>query len=203
MNKKEFETAARAAAVRALEKAGYTWVDASSGSGVPKLSRLRLVCPNGEEQSCVVKFTTSGRIHFVRKDDEFKVLRETDLVLHVLASTYESDSVQVSLYRRDTVESAFRAAFDILDKQGQGHIPIWLSPEFEEGVRFTGSGFKRDALWVVNLPISTQGSSGAKPTDLGEAVDAASGIMERAKTMLAEHMGVRPEQLELDVRIKV
>ncbi|MEP2030782.1 MAG: hypothetical protein ABJI96_18970 [Paracoccaceae bacterium] len=199
MSKKEIEQKMRRAAVWQLSEKGFTVDDVSSGSGVPKLSRLEL-SKSGSVQNCITKFTTSGRIHFVREGETFKVLHDFDLVLHIYASSYDSECVKVSLFTRATVEKAFNAAYEALVGVGQANIPIWLSPEFEDGLRFTGSGFTDEALWSEVVNISNAQLDHLAVGD--ESPESGAGIMEQIKSLLSKHMGVHSDQLEIDVRIK-
>ncbi len=105
-----------------------------------------------------------------------------------------------------TVTQAFDANFEARKGTDQENLPMWLSPKLEPGQRFIGSGFQDEALWSEVAPLAGQADASAtpKPPSLPSEEGAQSvGIMERIKTMLSEHMGVRPDQLEVDVRVKL
>ncbi len=80
------------------------------------------------------------------------------------------------------------------------HIPSWLSPEFEEGWRFTGSGFAERAEWTIRIGVGSDDGESAEPLNDGSK---GSGVMNRVKAMLSEHLGVPPEFIEIDVRVKI
>ncbi|UOA33001.1 hypothetical protein DSM110093_02811 [Sulfitobacter sp. DSM 110093] len=202
MQNKEVEKLARQAAIRLMQDKGYKVRDVSSGTGVPKNSRLEITDNDGTH-SCIMKYTSSGRIHFVREGAGFKVLGDTDFVLIVHAPSEVAKHVVVQLFHSDTVEKAFNAAAMALDEEQQGHVPIWLSPELEEGVRFSGSGFKDRAIWVEQVSLIHSPETVEVNESAVTVVEAETGIMERVKSMLATHMGVEADQLEVDVRIKV
>lgn len=191
----------RLVAADLLRSKGYTVKDIAAGSGVPKLSRLELT--NGDETlTCAVKTTISGRIRFIREDDgTYKVLDDVDRVLHVHPLSDNSGRIRISMFTRETVRTAFEQNRAALEEEGKGHLPTWLNPEHEEGLRFVGSGFGSDILWseVVSLSGHLEGAEAQSPSeDINDG-----SIMERIKAMLSEHMGVRPDQLEIDVRVRL
>lgn len=208
MNKQGSGTEVREAVVRILEEKGYEVRDVSSGSGVPKLSRLE-IAKDGDKVICAVKITTyrQGRISFTRNPDgTYKVLSDSDRVIYACPAADDDTAVTVSVFDGTTVTHAFDANFEARKGTDQESLPMWLSPKLEPGQRFIGSGFQDEALWSEVAPLAGQADASAtpKPPPLPSEEDAQSvGIMERVKIMLSEHMGVRPDQLEVDVRVKL
>ena len=212
MRKTEFEGCLRGAVTRLLQEKGYTVRDVSSGSGVPKLSRLE-IADGREKLTCAVKITTTpqGRISFTRNPDgTYKVLSDNDRVVYVRPAAGDETKVFIAMFDAVTVRQAFDANFAARKGTDQEDLPMWLSPELEPGRRFIGSGFEGKALWYEVRPLSEQiGESAAgqqpktPPSPTTGEGEAAVGIMDRIKTMLSEHMGVRPDQLEVDVRVKL
>ncbi len=119
------------------------------------------------------------------------------------APSQEAKLVKIQLFRRKIIERAFHTAANALDGEKQGHVPIWLSPELEEGVRFSGSGFKDQAIWTEEVPLNFSSGTVKSEEPAKTKLEADVGIMERVKNMLAIHMGIEPDQFEVDVRIKV
>lgn len=201
------ESKMREATVRLLETKGFRVRDISSGSGVPKLSRLELTDDQGTF-SCVVKTTTGGRISFTREENgAFKVLDDVDHVVHVQPLSGDTTKVRVTMFERDVVRRAFERCWKALENDGNDHLPIWLSPEHEKGLRFVGSGFGTEALWSEIVPISMFESTVAvapeTPPSLEIQKDGDNMMIERIKTTLAKSMGVRPDQIEIEVRVRV
>ena len=212
VNKSEYKLELRGAAVSLLEEKGYTVRDVSSGSGVPKLSRLEIA--NGQEKlTCAVKITTTpqGRISFTRSPDgTYKVLSDSDRVIYACPAVGDDTKVFIAMFDAATVKQAFDANFAARKGTDQEDLPMWLSPELEPGQRFIGSGFEGKALWSEVRPLSDligESEAGEQPTTPPYPVAGqgkmAIGIMDRIKAMLSEHMGVRPDQLEVDVRVKL
>ena len=212
LNKTEYNVKLREAAARALREKGYTVEDVSSGSGVPKLSRLEISNEHGK-LTCAVKITTytQGRISFTRNSDgTYKVLSDSDRVIYACPALENEAEAFIAMFDAETLKQAFDANFDVRKGTDQEELPMWLSPELEEGRRFVGSGFKDKALWseVRSLSDMVSGDvSGEQPTTSASPVavegEKAMGIMDRIKLMLSEHMGVHPDQLEVDVRVKL
>lgn len=207
MDKTLNDLAARKAVVGLLERKGWSVADAATGSGVPKFSRI-VMERNGDKVACAIKVTSSGRIRFSRKDDGgFYVLDEVDQVIHVwrFADSGRTRLV-LSAFDVSVVIEAFAANHAEKVKQGQEHIPSWVSPNFEKGWRFAGSGFQSKALWSETIdpgppmPVAEKASSEPR---LPAPTDHTVGIMDRIKTMLSQHMGVRAELIEIDVRVKL
>lgn len=202
----------RNAAIRLLTEKGYTVRDISSGSGVPKLSRLEIECGR-EKLTCAVKAsaTRHGRISFTRNPDgTYKVLSDSDRVVYVRNVEDDATKVLIAMFDATTVKQAFEDNFNALQGVGNEHLPMWLSPELETGKRFIGSGFQDKALWTEIRPLADQiGASATSKQPTASSTPAASkdetamGIMDRIKTRLADHMGVRPDQLEIDIRVKL
>ena len=212
MRNSEYKAKLRVAAVRLLEEKGYTVRDVSSGSGVPKLSRLEIT--DGQRKlTCSVKITTApqGRISFTRNPDgTYKVLNDSDRVVYACPVTDDEARVSIVMFDSETVKRAFDDNFTARKGTDQEDLPMWLSPELETGQRFIGSGFQEEALWaeVRALPDQVGKALAEKqpstpPLPAAGEGETAIGIMDRIKTMLSEHMGVRPDQLEVDVRVKL
>jgi hypothetical protein len=208
MSEKISDSQIRLAVVRLLEEKGYKVTDAASGSGVPKFSRIKIE-KGAERLSCAVKTTGGGRISFTRKPDgTYKVLGDVDRVMHARLIQSDVVKVRISMFERPVVEKAFEDNHVALEKRGMGHIPLWVNPEHEDGWRMTGSGFQKDALWSETISITLPVASDPTPKMPGTAVPSPApsqevGIMDRIKAMLSEHMGVRPELIEIDVRVKL
>lgn len=213
LDKSEYKSELRAAVIRLLKEKGFTVRDVSSGSGVPKFSRLEIADGRGK-LTCAVKVTTTtqGRISFTRSSDgTYKVLSDSERVIYARpADAGDEAKVFIAMFDAVTVKQAFDANFAARKGTDQEDLPMWLSPELEKGQRFIGSGFQKKALWSEVRLLSGQigeSAAGEQPTTLpsptaGEG-DTAIGIMDRIKAMLSAHMGVRPDQLEVDVRVKL
>jgi hypothetical protein len=194
-----------------LKEKGYRVLDTTSGSGVPKLSRLEI--DNDKERlACAVKITTTshGRISFTRNDDgTYKVLSGSDRVIYARPVDDDGSRLLVMMYDGETIRRAFDENFRARQGTDQENLPMWLSPDQEPGTRFIGSGFGREALWSETTPLEKPNggaAAAAHPTSslpAEEGQPAPAGIMEQVKTMLSAHMGVRPDQVEIDVRVKV
>ncbi len=212
MDKTNYKEELRGAVVRLLREKGYRVRDVSSGSGVPKLSRLEIVAGR-EKLICAVKIATTrqGRISFSRNPDgTYKVLSDSDRVIYARPSANDQTKVSIAMFEAVTVKQAFDENFAARKGTKQENLPIWLSPELEPGRRFIGSGFKKKALFseVRKLPDQSSELTGvAQPTTASSVSSGEDeteiGIMDRIKEMLSEHMGVRPDQIEVDVRVKL
>ncbi|MFG6083400.1 hypothetical protein ACEUZ9_004660 [Paracoccus litorisediminis] len=203
MSKSEKENEIRLAAVRILKAKGYVIEDESSGSGVPKLSRLRLRLDGDQVgEMCAVKVTTSGRIHFVHDGaGSFKVLDDMDLILHACPVSGDTSKVRLSMFAQKTINDAFGKTFARLDSLGKGNLPIWLNPDREDGDRFVGSGFIGEALWSETVSIADEDDEAGKRSQASQSSDGS--IMDVIKEMLSKHMGVSPDKIDIDVRVRV
>jgi hypothetical protein len=207
------EREGREAAILLLKKKGYRITDISEGQGVPKWSRVQIENGPGSTQTCLIKTSTSGRISFTRETDgTFKFLRDADRVLHVHTPADRPTEVRISMFDKATIVDAFEANHKALVARKMDHIPSWVNPEPEDGWRQTGSGFIRKAKWSEAVPLPPPSASprvlpsaSLEPSVSDASTEATnqSGIMERIKIMLSEHMGVRPELIEIDVRVKI
>lgn len=202
----------RDAVVTLLEEKGYKVSSTASGQGVPKLSRLKLE-KDGTELACVVKVSSGGRISFTRAPDgTYRVLSDADWVIHAQPVLASPGHLRVMVFDRATVVRAFEENHKALVAHRMEHIPSWVNPEQEAGWRQSGSGFKDKALWTevttisgaaaASTPAPELGASAAPPPSGGGAAEVP-GIMERIKLMLSEHLGVRPELIDVDVRVKI
>ncbi|MGO4705856.1 hypothetical protein AB4072_08780 [Microvirga sp. 2MCAF38] len=196
----------RLAVVRLLEEKGYTVTNTASGSGVPRYSRV-IVEKGREKLACAIKTTTGGRISFTRAPDgSYFVLSDADRVIHACRSQDEPSKVRISMFDKSTVLDAFEANHKAKVERGREHIPSWVNPEYEDGWRLTGSGFQEKALWSETVEVSGSKAANSATSTSSAALAEPShepGIMERVKAMLAEHMGVQPELIEIDVRVKL
>lgn len=197
----------RMAVVKLLEEKGYKVRNTASGSGVPKFSRVEIE-KGAEKLACVIKTTTGGRISFTRAPDgTYFVLGDADRVIHAWRNADDPTKIRVSMFDKATVLKAFEANHKAKAERGMEHIPSWISPWPEEGWRFTGSGFKDEALWSEMISIGeveTVTTSAPIPSHpSSEDPSSEIGIMDRIKAMLSEHLGVRPELIEIDVRVKI
>lgn len=201
----------RETVVTLLEEKGYKVSSAASGQGVPKLSRLRLE-KDGAELACVVKVSSGGRISFTRASNgTYRVLSDADWVIHAQPVLASPGHLRVMAFDRATVVQAFEENHRALVDHQMEHIPSWVNPELEAGWRQSGSGFRDKALWTevvtisgaaaASTPAPEPGASAAPPPS-GSTAEAL-GIMERIKLMLSEHLGVRPELIDVDVRVKI
>jgi hypothetical protein len=186
----------RLAVVRLLERKGYKVTNTARGSGVPQFSRMDI--EKGDEKlACVIKTTTGGRVSFTRDEDgTYLVVRDADRVIHARRTPNDPRKIRVMMFDRATVIDAFEANHKAKAERKMEHIPSWVNPEPDAGWRMAGSGFQDKALWSEVISIDPMASEpGAKDPELG--------IMTRIKAMLAEHMGLRPELIEIDVRVKL
>lgn len=170
---------------------------------MPKLSRLEIK-KGADTKTVAVKVSTAGRISFHRDDDgKYPVLGEVDLVIHAQPVPDDPDNVRLMAFDRDTVIQAFEENHSSLAAHGMGHIPHWINPvaEPKAGWRLTGSGFGKKALWTAVTPIVAPAST-ASPSPEPTASAPAGGIMDRIKQMLADHMGVAPDDLLVEVHLK-
>ena len=161
------------------------------------------ICVSGADgdQVAIIKTSTSGRISFTRESDgKYKVLKDADFVVHVtpLAGT---GNVRISLFARQTIIDAFDVNHAAKVARGMEHVPSWLNPVEEPGWRLTGSGFMTQAYW--SEIVALDGPASADEHLASEPNVAEKGIMDRIREMLAEHMGVKPELIEIDVRVKM
>lgn len=210
VEKSNYKSELRGAVIRLLKEKGYTVRDVSSGSGVPKLSRLE-IADGRRKLTCAVKITTTpqGRISFTRSPHgTYKVLGDSDRVVYACPAACDEAKVFIAMFDAVTVKQAFDANFAARKGTNQEDLPMWLSPELESGHRFIGSGFQEKALWSEVRPLSDQideSAGGEQPTTPPSPTEGetAIGIMDRIKAMLSEHMGVRPDQLEVDIRVKL
>lgn len=197
----------RIAVARLLEEKGYKVRSIAKGSGSPEFSKIEAV-RGSEKLVCAVKFTTKehGRIHFTRDSNgKWKVLDDVDHVIHAWQKPTDTDSIEISLYDAKVIRDSFERNFTAQSKRGMGHIPCWLGPILETKPRFVGSGFGQSAIWRNTVPLAPA------PAPFETAISphpvspeqSSIGIMDRIKQMLSEHMGVRPELIEVDVRVKL
>jgi len=186
---------------------GYKIEDVSSGQGVPKGSRLKIE-KSGEELSCVIKYSeNSGRISFTRMEDGvWKVLSEFNRVLYVFHSPNDPNRVQILLFDNKTLLNAFESTFIALQKEEKYGYEIWLSPEKENGTRFLGSGYIDQAIDRAYVPLNHFKEQASNEQAALKASDSKAsgngGIMDEIKTMLASHLGVNAESIEIEVKIK-
>jgi len=185
--------------------------DLSSGSGVPKLSRLEVleVGAAGARLRYAVKISgNSGRISFSRESTgTWKLLSEVDRVLYGFVSRDNPNTLQIKVFSQSTILNAFESTYLELEKQGQAHLPIWLSPRREEGHRFFGSGFEDQAITETTLELHLDETPEKSDEESGEKTSRANtkgelGIMEHVKELLAEHIGVDPKKIEIEIRIR-
>lgn len=192
------EKAAREAAVRALEAKGFRVSDISSGQGVPRFSRLE-IAKEGRKRTCLVKCTTGGRISFTRDDDgTFRVLRDADFVLHVQRVSSDPNSVAITMFEATDIVSAFEENYESLEAHGMGHIPSWVNPEFEEGWRLKGSGFREKALWSELSPLNPSIAPARESILTAETTE--NWTIAEAKLRLARSFGISPESIEIIIR---
>lgn len=201
------QSLARQAAIQALEARGYRATDVSHGQGVPRLSRLML--EHGGwlgTKSCVVKFSTGGRISFARDDSgRFSVLPDMDFVLHVRPVFDGSEAVRVSLFDKVIVAKAFEENLASLERRSMGHIPSWVNPDFENGWRLAGSGFQNRALWSDIVPLHAQAEARniaafAEPAASHVAGPTVGISISEAKQRLSVTFGVPAEAIEITIR---
>lgn len=205
------ENKLREVAVKLLEAKGYRVSSLAKGQGVPKFSRIEME-KDGTVETGSIKVSTGGRISFTRNPNgSYKVLSEVDFVIHVTPDSRDHSKVWVTLFDRATVLSAFEENYAALAAHGMEHIPIWVNPEKEQGWRMTGSGFMDRAIWSARVsedgqstaPIATVVSGQNSVAPIGSRTADTMSVMERIKTILSEHMGVKPDLIDIEVRVRV
>ena len=202
MSKRAKEGEMRQKVTELLQSKGYEVRDVSAGQGVPKKSRLELT-KDGTRQTCVVKTSAGGRISFTRDPaGRYPLLDEVDLVAHVQPEP-DDRSIRVRLFSQETIHEAFEKNHAAMKPEGQDHLPMWLSPEREEALRFTGSGYGKDELWSETVPLDSPITADATLQESAAKEAGATGIMQQVRQILSAHMGVRPDQLEIDVRVRL
>ncbi|WP_144296017.1 hypothetical protein [Ancylobacter novellus] len=197
----------RLTVVRLLADKGYKVESIAEGSGSPEFSQI--VATRGAERLlCAIKITTQphGRISFTRAPTgRWKVLDNVNYVIHAWQKPSSRDQVCVSMFEKEIIREAFELNFAAKRQHAMEQIPSWIGPIYEPAWRFTGSGFGDKAIWTERVSLSPQGSQSNQKADDAptSSEEPGLGIMDRIKQMLSEHMGVRPELIEIDVRVKL
>jgi len=181
----------REAAVAVLESKGYIVTDISSGSGVPKNSRLQLEL-GGKIERAVVKFANkegTGRISFPRDGlGGFKVLSEVDLVIYVRPKT--NTACEVIMFKGETIQRAFLETQRLLEGEGNENYEIWLSPDKENGTRFHGSGYRNSALWSLVHDNAVRPKSSSQTN-----------LLDELKGIAAARLSLDPDKITIEVKI--
>ena len=183
------------------EGEGYEVTDISKGSGVPKLTRLKL--NNGAESLhvCIKRGAKhNGRIHFVREGEgRYKVLSEMDRVVWVFPV---SDSAFDLLeFDAEVITTAFDRTFAELRKAGKEGYEIWLSPDFEDGIRFAGSGYRDKALRAETISLLDDKQSADSREALPSGTKSVAGILAKARRDISSCTGTTEENISLELRI--
>ena len=126
-----------------------------SGQGIQRSTRFRFV-ENGKTLTCVIKVAAGDnvhRIHFPRSGEEWSTLKDVDRVLYLRRLPSHPDQYEAQMYSQKVLLDAFDKNHKHSVKVGIAHLPVWLSPDFEDGDRFVGSGFGDKALWKSTGPL--------------------------------------------------
>jgi hypothetical protein len=208
MNKVISDNDLRNAAVNLLHSMGYKVSSQAKGQGVPKYSRID-ISKNGKVESCCIKVSNGGRISFTRNPDgSYKVLSDVNFVIHVTPLAGDHAKARVSLFRSSTVLEAFETNFEELKLRKMDHLPIWVNPDAEPAWRVTGSGFIGEAIWSEVVGLNNESKASLETLSpnsdaLKETTnDDQKSVMERVKAILAEHMKVKPEFIDIEVRVR-
>lgn len=201
------DVSARLAVAKLLKRKGYSVEDISSGSGVPKWSRLE-ISNDTETLSCAVKVMSkgSGRIHFVREGkNTYKVLSDVDLIL--LSDPISETSFKISAFNQKTILKAFERTFEALEREGKTKYEIWLSPNHEAGTRFLGSGFQKDALWSETFSFDdarepTHSPSSRITLQVGTKLSTVVEVLNFSRDRIAELTGLPAEAIHLELKMK-
>ena len=176
--------------------------DISSGSGVPKQSRLRI-----DNLRYAVKISReTGRISFTREEDgTWKLLSEVKRVLYARVRPETPNKAEILVFDAEKLLARFEETYQELAKAGQAHLPVWLSPEKEDGLRFFGSGYASEAITNTEILLENttpavqmeQSTKLISPTNESDPVDP----IEEAKRLLAKRFGVSSQRIDIEVRI--
>jgi hypothetical protein len=177
-------------------------IAAVSGRGVQGGTRFS-IREDGKNLVCAVKVAAGDeihRIHFPRsqRGATWTTLTEVDRVLYIRRRPGQTDQFEAQMHSKDVLLRAFDANYAHALKKGIDHLPAWLSPDAEEGDRFVGSGFGKDALWTCYGSIK-QDASGSAVSD-GKSTGVQPLTLQQAKNGLAAHFGVAPEAIEIIIR---
>lgn len=104
------------------------------------------------------------------------------------------------MFSKKTVRNAFEKGRAALEENEKSHLPTCLNPGFEEGRRFVGSGFKKDALWT-EIVLHLDPPAAAEMTTVATTDEP--GIMERLKTMLCQYFGGTPGSARGRCRVRL
>lgn len=192
--------------VEALLRDGYSVEVLSGGRGSPRYSRFAAT-KDGVRRVCYTKVTQGGRIHVPREPDgTYPALEGVDWILH---AKHDDTGIDVTVFDVETLRERFDMNQRSLEGRGMGHIPSWINPDYEPGWRLVGSGFKDKALWTLRIPFQIEQKdlpllSGGKPSQLSmpKGIPSQVGLLDQVKGLIAQHMGVPVEKIELDIRVK-
>src|ERR1035437_8429586 len=148
--------------VRVLRGAGqvtlrdrYGHLEPISGQGVQRGTRFKII-ENGKTLTCAIKVAAGGnihRIHFPRSGGEWSTLKDVDRVLYIRRRPSHPDQYEAQMYSQKVLLDAFDKNHKHSVAAGIAHLPVWLSPDLEDGDRFVGSGFGDKALWRSTGPL--------------------------------------------------
>lgn len=195
----------RMVAVNVLRKRGYVVESIAKGVGSPPFSLVKAT-RGGDELVCSIKAVTRphGRVHYARSQSGGWVsLSKATHVLHAWHNQNAPDHVSVSLFPAEVIRAAFDKNLALRKSPETQTLPIWLGPKLEGGDRFAGSGYAEAAIWqevVPVAPVSTRQPISPVPSTPPTGVSGS--VLETAKAMLAAHLGVSVDRIELEVRIR-
>jgi hypothetical protein len=147
----------------------------------------------------------------------YGLLSAVDQVVVVAFDDWQDPNrIQIYLFDPEVITKKAAKAYAEADRMGLKGLQ-WLPLDEDVSRRpvtaqAAGGGLKHDARLIFNEPIewTELSSKVAIIADTPTAIltESASsnpelGIMDRIKTMLSEHLGVRTELIEVDVRVKV
>jgi hypothetical protein len=144
----------------------------------------------------------------------YGLLSAVDQVLVVAFDDWQDPNrIQIYLFDPEVITKKAAKAYAEAERLGLKGLQ-WLPLDEDVSRRpitaqAAGAGLKHDARLIFDEPIEwTESSSKVADTPAPVRTEPASsntelGIMDRIKSMLSEHLGVRTELIEVDVRVKV
>jgi hypothetical protein len=170
-----------------------------SGQGIQRGTRFQIK-EDGKSLTCTIKVAAGEeihRIHFPYLDGEWSTLKDVDRILYVRQSLTVPGKFEAQMFPQSVLLAAFNQNYEHALKAGIKHLPAWLSPEFEAGDRFVGSGFGEKALWTAVGPLDAP--KDASPTET-KALKVMPLTIQEAKQGIAAALGISAEAIEIIIR---